>query len=186
LAHIIAANFATLEVAEPVQQQVESLVGKEQVCVFHLNASGQHGTYPIGGDQHADPGTKDAGSGAVGGAAVGAAVGVAVGAIATPLLGPLGVVAGGGAGAYVGSFVGAVQNMTEDQSKEQNQVALRPGGVMVSVCVEGTDHGGAVIDAMRDGGARVIEEANGTWQNGDWTDFDPVSRPSVVYLRPEL
>ena len=183
MAHIIAANYATLDEAEPAQRALEVLLGKDRVGVFHLNASGQHDMFPSGGDQDEDPGAKGAGGHAAGGAAVGAAVGIALGALIAPVAGPLGMAAGGAAGAYAGSLVGGVSGMERDPSKQYAGVPLRPGGVILNARTDGIDCETRVIEIMQSAGPRVIEQAEGEWTDGDWADFDPVSRPDVIYLQ---
>ena len=180
MARIIAGNFATLEEVELVRLAIEAVVGTDRVGTFHLNSPGQHDRYPIGGDQDKDPGTVEAANSSVSGAAVGAIVGAAVGAV----VGPLGVVAGAATGAYTGAFVGGLQRMERDNSKQLGDQPIRPAGVMLAVRTDGLQSEQAVIDAMRSAGARVIEHAEGDWRDRDWVDFDPVSRPKVMYLRP--
>ena len=37
-----------------------------------------------------------------------------------------------------------------------------------------------VIERLRLNGAADVERAKGTWENGDWVDFDPVTPPRLV------
>jgi hypothetical protein len=37
-----------------------------------------------------------------------------------------------------------------------------------------------VIATLRAQGAADIEHADGTWRNGDWTDFNPAAAPLLV------
>ena len=60
----------------------------------------------------------------------------------------------------------------------------RPAGVMVAVNTESAEDEELAVDLMRDRGARMIERAQGSWRNGKWTDFDPVSEPDIIEMRP--
>ncbi len=174
--------------------------GAEDVTVFFVNPPGQHASYPIGGDRDASPGAKHAQSGALKGVAVGNAVGVGVGLAASPLLGPAAILAGAGAGAYAGSLVGALGNLEEKPAAAKpdqhvvesvatagaltDAAAVRSGGILVAVrAVEFAKRVGAV-NVLRAEGAHDIERADGTWQAGQWIDFDPLKPPLLVDLPP--
>jgi hypothetical protein len=51
---------------------------------------------------------------------------------------------------------------------------------MVAVNTESVDDEDLAVDLMQDHGARMIERADGAWQNGKWADFDPVRPPQVI------
>jgi hypothetical protein len=59
-------------------------------------------------------------------------------------------------------------------------VAERPAGVRVAVRVPATQLKGRVLGVFSRHDARSIEEARGTWQEGQWRDFDPVSVPRWI------
>ena len=40
----------------------------------------------------------------------------------------------------------------------------------------------AAVNALRAAGARDIERAEGTWEAGQWIDFDPLKPPLLVDL----
>jgi hypothetical protein len=170
----------------------------DDVTVFFVNPAGQHATYPIGGDRDASPGAKHAYSGALKGVAVGTAVGVGVGLAASPALGPAAVVAGAGVGAYAGSLVGALGNMEEKPAwaKPDEQVVervattdarpdtacVRSSGIFVAVRALAFPKRVAAVNVLRAEGAQDIERADGTWQAGQWIDFDPLKPPLLVDL----
>jgi hypothetical protein len=170
----------------------------DDVTVFFVNPAGQHATYPIGGDRDASPGAKHAYSGALKSVAVGTAVGVGVGLAASPALGPVAVVAGAGVGAYAGSLVGALGNMEEKpaSAKPDEQVVeqvattdarldtawVRSSGIFVAVRALAFPKRVAAVNVLRAEGAQDIERADGTWQAGQWIDFDPLKPPLLVDL----
>jgi hypothetical protein len=170
------------------------------VTVFFVNPAGQHAAYPIGGDRDASPGAKHAHSGALTGAALGTAVGVGVGLAASPLMGPAAIVAGAGAGAYAGSLVGALGQMEEKPaaaqpdehvvepaatvaaSRDTDTASVRSSGIFVAVRAVEFARRVAAVNVLRAKGAQDIERADGTWQAGQWIDFDPLKPPLFVDL----
>lgn len=83
MATIIAGLFETLAEAEKAETALKNAdFEKSDVSVFALNPAGQHALYPIGGDQDADPGAKEAHVGAASGAIVGGAAALGLGAAA--------------------------------------------------------------------------------------------------------
>lgn len=147
---------------------------------FVLNPPGRHHGLPLGGDEDVDPKAEGGEGGAVTGAAIGTAVGAVAGLAATPLVGPIAIAGGAAAGAYAGSLAGAVNRMGDDRPA----VEPRPAGVMVAVNTDSAEDEELAVDLMRDRGARLIERAEGSWRNGKWVDFDPVSPPDVIEMRP--
>ena len=143
---------------------------------FTLGPPGRHGALPTGGDEPADPKAQGGDSGAVKGAAIGTAVGALAGLAATPVVGPLGVAGGAAAGAYAGSLAGAVGRMGSDRNAPQP----RPAGVMVAVNAVAPESEALAVDLLREQGARMIERADGTWRDGRWADFDPVTSPDII------
>jgi len=170
------------------------------VTVFFVNPAGQHATYPIGGDRDPWPGAKHAHSGALKGAAIGTAVGVGVGLAASPLMGPAAVVAGAGAGTYAGSLVGALGKMEEKPAPakpdehvvapaatvaapmDADTASVRSSGIFVAVRAVEFAKRVAAVNVLGANGAQDIERADGTWQAGQWIDFDPLKPPLLVDL----
>ena len=69
MANIIAGEFATIAETETVADALTSAdFDATDSAVFMLNAPGQHVIYPIGGDEDAAPGARQAHTGAVSGA----------------------------------------------------------------------------------------------------------------------
>lgn len=174
---IVAALFEDQAAAERALASLRAHgVGEGDLSSFVVNPPGMHHGLPLGGDEAADKEARGGEGGALRGAAVGGAVGIAVGLVAAPLVGPAGIAAGIGAGAFVGSLVGAANSMGDET---KHTPTARPGGVMVAVNVERVADD-AVIQEMRDAGAKLIEIDEGEWRNGTWVDFDPVRPPRNV------
>lgn len=175
--NIVAAEFGDFVSAEGAMQALEGDgFASSQITSFYLNAPGQHATYPIGGDQDEDPEAKGAGAGAAQGAVLGGAAGLALGLAAMPLVGPLAIAGGLAAGAYSGSLAGAVGALGKGETRPEPPLA-RPSGVVVAVhapTVSDRQRATAVLQRQH---ANSIEIAEGTWQDGTWLDFDPVSIP---------
>lgn len=179
MAIIIAGNFEHRERAEAaVAALARSGIPRTDLCVFALNAPGQHNMLPLGGDQDADAKASEGDSGAAKGAAVGSAVGLGIGLAATPVVGPIAILGATAAGAYVGGLAGAVSSMGDKTEEERRGDAAsspaRQAGVMVAVNVSGSQTEESVAAALRANGARTVERAVGEWRDGQWVDFDPV------------
>jgi hypothetical protein len=56
------------------------------------------------------------------------------------------------------------------------------GGILVAVRALEFAKRVAAVNALRAKGARDIERADGTWQAGQWIDFDPLKPPLLVDL----
>jgi hypothetical protein len=182
--NIVAAEFRDFASAEAAMEALEvEGIAPSQMTSFYLNAPGQHGTFPIGGDQDEDPEAKGAGVTAAQGAMLGGAAGLALGLAATPLVGPLAVAGALAAGAYTGSLAGAVGGMgnghaaDETQGEMQRDPLVRPAGVVVAVHAPTTFDRDRATAVLRRHQANSIEVAEGTWKEGTWFDFDPVSIP---------
>jgi hypothetical protein len=179
MAIIIAGNFEHSEPAElAVAALARSGIPRTDVCIFALNAPGQHDMLPLGGDQNADAKASGGDEGAAKGAAVGAAVGLGIGLAATPVVGPIGVVGVTAAGAYVGGLAGGLSSMGDQTEKERRGDAAsspaRRAGAIVAVNVSGAQTEESVAAVLRANGARTVERAVGEWRDGQWVDFDPV------------
>lgn len=60
-----------------------------------------------------------------------------------------------------------------------NPGGARPPGVLLAARAKG-DRREEVADVLREGGACDIERASGTWEGGQWADFDPKRQPKLV------
>jgi hypothetical protein len=56
----------------------------------------------------------------------------------------------------------------------------RPAGVMLSVRIGSPKSERVVIAALRKARAADIEQAEGDWSEGAWTDFNPVTAPQLI------
>jgi len=166
---IVAARFTTFPAAEDAAQRLFNAgFVKEDVTLFFVNPSGQHGIETI-----TDANAREAPVGAEIGVTIGAVVGAMVGvgifaAFSAPLIVSL---VAAGVSAYVGSLVGAMMRTREASSEE-----TRESGVLVAVHVSPDSQ----LDAarvLRDAGGAAIERATGRWQQGRWADFDPLKQP---------
>ena len=194
---IIAGRF---EQDSTAQQAIEALrqngFAGDDITNFYVNPPGQHGTLPVGGDREASPGATRAHSGAIKGAALGTAVGLGVGLAATPLMGPAAVVAAS-AGAYAGSLAGALRDTDENPAPNEVDAVtdapaapgiveavkpIRNAGIVVAVRASEFPRRVAAVNVLRAAGARDIERADGSWESGQWTDFDPLKPPLLVDL----
>lgn len=187
MANIIAGNFENnARATEAVEELVHSGLPAGDVCVFFLNPPGQHATYPVGGDREESPGARESDAGALKGAVAGGAVGLAAGtaaAVATAALGPIAALAALGVGAYTGSLVGALSNTGKGPEREAGKSAKpepRHAGMLVAVRLNERISEDDVIEVLRRYGARDIERAQGTWRDGKWQDFNPLSSPQRV------
>lgn len=181
---IIAGRFDLQdEVTRAVAELERAGFHNANISSFYFNPPGMHSQTPIGGDQDESPGAEDATKGLAAGTTAGGAVGVAVGAATTPVVGPLGPVLGGLVGAHVGNLVGSASQMKEEDQTEAEHGHQRPrrgAGMMVAVAVGDASQQDSAIKALRTCGAQDIEVAEGTIENGDWNDFDPVTEPNLV------
>ena len=179
MAQILVAQFDDFDSAQSAAADLRALgVAQGDVEIYHLNAPGQHGEYPIGGDEDADREARKGDEGQITGAAVGAAAGLAIGAAAIPVVGPIAAAAGLAVGAYTGSLHGAV-NKLGDKPVEA-QIPARPAGVRLAAHVLSPANREQLLAAFRRHRARSIEEAEGNWRDGTWTDFDPVTKPRWI------
>jgi hypothetical protein len=185
MAQILVAQFDDFDTAQSAAADLRALgVAQGDLEIYHLNAPGQHGEFPIGGDEHADREASKGDEGQVAGAAIGGAAGLAVGAAAIPVVGPIAAAAGLAVGAYTGSLHGAVNKLGD--RPDEVQVPARPGGVRLAAHVLAPAYREQLLAALRRHGARSIEEAEGTWRGGSWVDFDPVSKPKWIDPPPKM
>jgi len=160
----------------------------QDTSLFYVNPQGQHALYPVGGDEDESVGTHEAKSGAVRGAVGGVGAGTLVGVATMPVLGPAGPLLGAAVGAYTGSLVGALNNMDEaeaaaepvrDSAEPAPDAEPRKAGVMLAVAVETPGDRDYAIEILREH-AEEVEAAEGTLQNGQWVDFDPLTPPRLI------
>ena len=183
MSHILSGQFDDFEHAELAREELlSSGIASNSMETFMLNAPGQHDRFPVGGDQDADPEAQGGETGAATGAVLGAAAGAAAAVAAVPLVGPLAAGVGLAVGAYTGSLAGAVNTMGDDAT---DNVPDRPAGVRLVVHDPASALRARIIEIFDRHGAKSIEEADGTWRDGSWADFDPVSVPRWV-RRPQL
>jgi hypothetical protein len=77
-------------------------------------------------------------------------------------------------GAYVGSLVGTLKGLDTDG---ENEPRIRRAGILVAVHMHDPQPREHVAEVLRRHGAHQVEIAEGTWRDGQWTDFDPESEP---------
>ena len=183
---IIAGLFGSLADAEGAIARLEHAgVASAHLTTFALNPPGQHGTYPIGGDRDESPGAKQADAGAAKGVVAGGVMGAIAGVVAIPFVGPLAVPVAAGVGAYTGSLVGAL-NGTNDNPGRVDEY-LRTAGTMVAVNASASDVASETIARiLKENNAVEVEDAEGAWANGTWTDFDPLRPPHRVDQPPPV
>ena len=178
MAQILVGQLDDFERGELLATELRALgIGNNDIQQFALNAPGQHDLFPIGGDEDADRVARGGEGGALAGAAIGGVAGVALGVAAMPVAGPIAGVAGLAIGAYTGSLAGALNKMGHKADQVGDQIIARPAGVRIAVHITAPEHEARVADAMVRHHARSIEEAEGTWRDGTWADFDPASVP---------
>lgn len=171
---IIAGRFETKAKADAAAAAIVRYVDRTDICIFHNNPPGQHGTPATSEVQVGNPGSEAEEASAV---STALAAGLTAGAIGLAG-GPVVALAAAGVAAYTGSLVGAMGGM---QDKQSNQLPnLRPAGVILAVRIARASSENFVIADLRIGGAVDIEKAEGEWRDGDWIDFDPVQEPHLV------
>jgi hypothetical protein len=183
MAQILIAQFDDFDTAHSAAADLRALgVAQGDLEIYHLNAPGQHDEFPIGGDEDADREARKGDEGQVTGAAIGGAAGLALGAAAIPVVGPIAAAAGLAVGAYTGSLHGAMNKLGD--APPGAQTPARPAGVRLAAHVLSPAHREQLLAAFRRHGAHSIEEAEGTWRDGSWADFDAVSKPQWVQPPP--
>jgi hypothetical protein len=181
MATIIAAGFETYDQTQAALARLaQEGIPAEYVCEFAVNPPGMHDQTAIGGDHDKSEGAQHAHGGATKGLAAGAIVGAVAGVAATPLMGPAGIVAGAGVGAYTGSLVGGMKGGV-DREVQPDDTIMRPAETLIAVNAEAAGVGAErIVRLFEECGAWQIEEAQGTWADGEWVDFDPVMPPRLV------
>jgi hypothetical protein len=176
MSRIIAGRFdRTLDADAALEGLRHEGFSSAEYDSFYVPPPGQHATFPIGGDVHADAGAKKAGIGAALGAVIGAAVGLAAGAVLAADFGYFVILLAAGLGAYIGSFTGALGKMRGGRRREATpEHPVEPlGGRMVAVCVDRPNTEGRAVEVLKRHGARDLGRAEGEWRDGSWRNFDP-------------
>lgn len=175
---IIAGRFQTKGDADAAAALITQYIDSTDICIFHNNPPGQHDAIAGGGDVSVDPGAEGAGESAAGTAV---AAGLTAGAIGA-LGGPVVALAAAATGAYVGSLAGALNGLGNHEEKPEP----RPAGIILAVRIANPENEKRVekrvIATLLAEGAADIEQADGKWRDGDWTDFNPVAAPQLVPL----
>ena len=186
---IIVGRFSQQDEAESARRELlRAGFPAAEVSLFYVNPGGQHAIYPVGGEEDESPGAHDAKFGAMRGAAGGMGAGALIGVATMPVLGPASPLLGAAGGAYTGSLGGALSNMDETgpEADPAHESSAPPAGVQpvkaglvlaVAVGTPGEREGATEILGAR---AQALEETEGTLQDGDWIDFDPLAPCKVI------
>jgi len=180
---IVASRFTTFDQAEAAIDRLHSRgFVDEDLSLFYVNPGGQHARLPVGGDRHADPQARWASLGAGAGAAAGALLGLVCAIVFSVLFwrSLLVLAAAAGVGAYVGTLLGALWQTRGGGHGRRPDIGhdpdgtpkARESGVLVAVHVSPQTQQDAA-HALGEAGGTEIERANGRWQHGQWSDFDP-------------
>lgn len=172
--NIIAGRFETKAKADAAAAAIVRYVDRTDICIFHNNPPGQHGTPVKIAEQNENAGSEADEKSAV---STALAAGLSAGAIGMAG-GPVVALAAAGVAAYTGSLIGAMGGMQDEQSHQLPN--LRPAGVILAVRIARASSEKFVIADLRIGGALDIEKAEGEWSDGDWIDFDPVQEPHLI------
>jgi len=78
-------------------------------------------------------------------------------------------------------FLGDMEEKTAAAKSNEHVAPVRPG-VLVAVRAVEFAKRVAAVNVLRAEGAQDIERADGTWQAGEWIDFDPLKPPLLVDL----
>ena len=190
-------------------------VAPSDIQKFYTPPAGQHATYHIGGDVGTDEGARSAAPkqrmGLVVGAVVGALIGLVVARayvgwspLAWQLTYALAMLLGAGIGAHLGGLMGTMRGLSKagkavtgqatidrttprgpEQGPRRESAPVRRGGLMLAICVRDATRENSVVEALRRAGAQDIEWAEGRWEGGGWSDFDPVSPPRLIDKAPQ-
>ena len=171
---IIAGRFETKSKADAAAATIVRYVDRSDICIFHNNPPGQHGTMMAAQDQADDAEPEATGESA---ATTALAAGLTAGAIGM-IGGPVTALAAAGVAAYTGSLVGGMSGMHDEEARQLPH--LRPAGVILAVRIARQSSEKFVVDDLRLGGAADIEHAEGEWRDGDWVDFNPMEEPRLI------
>ena len=185
----VSGRVGTWDEAERVTRALyDEGFSPRDVEVFYTGPAGRHDVTPIGGDSHADAGSRHVGEGAALGGLGGAAAGLAVGAaVATgPAAGAVLLVAAA-TGAYGGALAGGVA-ATEDGTALPDSAThpvAKPGGVVVAVRVDRAAGDDArALRCLDRAGAIALERSPARWRDGQWVDWNPVAPREQIAPQP--
>jgi hypothetical protein len=178
---IIAGRFQTRSRADAAAAAINCYVERRDLCIFHNNPPGQHGSLKDDGGAGVD---LDRGSGAAEESATIMALAAGVGAGVTAGVigiagGPVTALAAVGVAAYTGSLIGSLGSSGNNQPSQQPS-HYRPAGVILAVRIARQTSKELVVGDLRNGGAEDIEQAEGEWCDGDWVNFNPDQAPHLV------
>ena len=177
MAQIIAGTYDTANRAGAAMRALLA-AGVPHHCLasFHNNPPGQHGTFPIGGDEHADPEARGVGKRAAAGAGIGAGIGAGVGAAVG---GVLGAAAGTGVGALAGALAGTYTGLEHTSEEHTAILDRRPAGIIVAVAPPADIGDEKVVQILRENEPVAVEESEGEVRDGEWKGFDPLAAPRL-------
>jgi hypothetical protein len=69
----------------------------------------------------------------------------------------------------------------EHGGTSENQFEPRKPGMLVAVAADLPGDEERALEVLHRLGSDHIERAHGTIENGDWTDFDPLSLPVLIH-----
>jgi hypothetical protein len=177
MARILAGTYDTANRAGAAMRALLA-AGVPHHCLasFHNNPPGQHATYPIGGDEYADPEARGVGRRAAAGAGIGAGIGAGVGAAVG---GALGAAAGTGVGALAGALAGTYTGLEHNADEHPPTLDRRPAGIIVAVAPPPEISDDTVVRILKANEPVTLEESEGEVRDGEWKDFDPLAAPRL-------
>jgi len=94
---------------------------------------------------------------------------------------PIALPLAAGVGAYSGALSGT------DEHPEREEEVLRAAGTMIAVNATSSEVAIATIArVMMECGPEEVERAEGSWNYGVWSDFDPLSIPQRIDMPPPI
>ena len=177
MTRILAGTYDTATRAGAAMRAlIAAGVPHHRLASFHNNPPGQHGTFPIGGDEHADPEARGVGKRAAAGAGIGAGIGAGVGAAVG---GVLGAAAGTGVGALAGALAGTYTGLEHNADEHPPGLDRRPAGIVVAVAAPAEISDDRVFSILKANEPIALEESEGEVRDGEWKDFDPLAVPRL-------
>lgn len=181
---IVAGRFDTFAHAQLCARALFTAgFSTEDVSLFYVTPPGMHDATEIGGDRPIDPELRVAHRGAGAGGALFALAGAIVGLVVA-LVAHVSIylaVLAGAVGCYGGVLAGAMATARHSRRPraQPHKLPVRHSGVLLAVHVEreSEERAAAILKTQ---GAMDVERAQGRWQDGQWSDFDPVSPPVLA------